>query len=126
MIEDNQKRLNQLHVVIDGAIVIISYALAYWLVFIVGDKTPAYSAEFYFLHLLFVVPGCLILYWMNQLYTPKRVQGRRREFGELVRANCLALLTFMAYLYLGKDDLIHFSRPLVLLFFGINIVLDSF
>ena len=72
MIEDNQKRLNQLHVVIDGLIVIISYLLAYWLVFILGDRTPAYSAEFYFMHLVVVVPACLILYWMNQLYTPKR------------------------------------------------------
>ena len=75
MIEDNQKRLNQLHVVIDGLIVMVSYLLAYWLVFILGDRTPAYSAEFYFLHLVAVVPGCLILYWMNQLYTPKRVMA---------------------------------------------------
>ena len=49
---------------------------------------------------------------------------RRRELGELVQANLLALLSFMAYLYLGKDNLIHFSRPLVRLFFGINITLD--
>lgn len=124
MIEDNQKRLNQLHVVIDGLIVMVSYLLAYWLVFILGDRTPAYSAEFYFLHLIAVVPGCLLLYWMNQLYTPKRVMGRRYELGELVQANLVALLSFMAYLYLGKDNLIHFSRPLVLLFFGINITLD--
>lgn len=124
MIEDNQKRLNQLHVVIDGLITALSYALSYWIVFIVGDRNPAYTTEFYFLHLLGVVPVCLILYWMNHLYAPKRAQGRHRELGQLVQANLLALLLFMAYLYLGKDSLIHFSRPMVLLFFGINIVLD--
>lgn len=124
MIEDNQKRLNQIQVVLDGLITILSYVLAYWMIFAVGDRQPAYSEEFYFFHLLGVVPACLILYWMNKLYTPKRVQGRRREFGNLLQANLLALLLFMAYLYLGKDSLIHFSRPLVLLFFGINIVLD--
>lgn len=123
MIEDNQKRLNQLHVVVDGLIVIISYILAYWILFIVGNRTSAYNTQFYFMHLIVVVPGCLILYWMNQLYTPKRAQGRWREFGELIRANVLALLAFMAYLYLGKDALVHFSRSLVLVFFGINIVL---
>ncbi len=124
MIEDNQKRLNQLHVVIDALIIIVSYALAYLLTFKVGKRPAAYSAEFYFGHLLVVVPGMLILYWMNKLYTPKRVQGRRREFANLMVSSGTALLIFMAYLYLGKDALMHFSRRMVLFFFGINLVLD--
>lgn len=124
MIEDNQKRLNQLHVVIDALIIMVSYALAYVLTFKVGNRPSAYSAEFYFAHLIVVVPGMLILYWMNKLYTPKRVQGRRREFANLFVSSCTALLVFMAYLYLGKEALVHFSRRMVLLFFGLNLVLE--
>ncbi|MBQ4563889.1 MAG: undecaprenyl-phosphate glucose phosphotransferase [Lachnospiraceae bacterium] len=124
MIEDNQKRLNQLHVVIDGLIIILSYTLSYVFIFEMQNRPQAYDAAFYFWHLIVVVPGMLILYWMNKLYTPKRVQGRRREFANLVWSTGTALLVFMAYLYLGKEDLMHFSRRMVLLFFALNLVLD--
>ncbi len=124
MIEDNQKRLNQLHVVIDALIIIISYALSYLLIFGLANGLSGYNVRFYFAHLIVIVPGLLVLYWMNKLYTPKRVQGRRREFANLVWANTTALLLFMAYLYLGKEALMHFSRRMILYFFGINLVLD--
>ena len=124
MIEDNQKRLNQLHVVIDALIIIVSYALSYLLIFGWENGLTGYSVRFYFTHLIGIVPVLLILYWINKLYTPKRVQGRRREFANLVWANGTALLLFMAYLYLGKEALMHFSRLLILYFFAINLVLD--
>ena len=31
MIKDNQQHFNRLHVVLDGLVVIVSYALAWWL-----------------------------------------------------------------------------------------------
>ena len=124
MIEDNQKRLNQLHVVIDALIIIVSYVLAYLLIFGWESGLSGYNMRFYFAHLVVIVPGLLLLYWINKLYTPKRVQGRRREFANLVWASGTALLLFMAYLYLGKEALMHFSRRLILYFFAINLVLD--
>lgn len=124
MIEDNQKRLNQLHVVIDGLIIIVSYALAYLWIFGWKNGLAGYNARFYFIHLIGIVPCMLVLYWMNKLYTPKRVQGRRREFANLVWASGTALLLFMAYLYLGKEALLHFSRRMILFFFGLNLILD--
>jgi len=124
MIEDNQKRLNQLHVVIDALIIIVSYALSYLLIFGWGSGLSGYNVRFYFSHLIAIVPGLLLLYWMNKLYTPKRVQGRRRELANLVWASGSGLLLFMAYLYLGKEELMHFSRRLILYFFVINLIFD--
>ena len=36
MIKDNQRRLNQFHVVLDGVVIVISYLIAYYLVFYGG------------------------------------------------------------------------------------------
>ena len=125
MIKDHQKRLNQIHVVLDALIIVLSYALAYLLVFEVGGKLSAYETAFYFNWLFLLVPLFLVLYWMFHLYTPKRVQGRRLELGNVIRANAIGLLILSMILYLGKDALRDFSRPMVFLFVGLNVILDS-
>ena len=125
MIKDNQERLNQLHVLLDGLIIALSYALAYWVIFGLTGKLPAYDIAFYFNWLFLLVPLFLVLYWTSHLYSPKRVMGRRLELGNIVRANLIGLLILTMILYLGKEALQHFSRPLVFLFVGFNVVLES-
>ena len=125
MIKDNQERLNQLHVLLDGLIIALSYALAYWVIFGLTGKLPAYDIAFYFNWLFLLVPLFLVLYWTSHLYSPKRVMGRRLELGNIVRANLIGLLILTMILYLGKDALQDFSRPLVFLFVGFNVVLES-
>lgn len=127
MIKDNQKYFNRMHVVIDALIIIISYILAWYLRFktniFVQDawylKLPAYMQA-----LLYIVPGYLILYYMFQLYTPKRVQGRRLEAWNILQANLIGMLAFILVLYLIKEQ--NFSRFMIFLFFGINVFLEVF
>ena len=82
VIKDNQKLLNRLHVVIDALVIIFSYTAAWYLRFKSGifELDPWFlSLQEYMKALLIIVPGYLILYYAFQLYTPKRVQGRRYE-----------------------------------------------
>lgn len=125
MIRDNQVRLNRLHVFLDAVILVVSYLLAHWAVFEQTDKLSAYTRQFYYSALFLIVPVFMILYWIFRLYTPKRVMGRRLELGNVFKANAIGLLIVTMVLYLGKEALQDFSRPMVFLFVGINFTLDG-
>ena len=125
MIKDNQKYFNRLHVVIDGFIIIISYALSWFLRFKSGlfiIDAWYLPIEIYMGALIFIVPGYLILYGSFQLYTPKRVQGRRLEAWHIIQANTIGLLCFILILYLTKEP--NFSRKMIFIFFAVNIFLE--
>lgn len=90
MIKDNQQHFNRLHVIIDAFVIVVSYILAWWLKFssgILDSPGGALSFGFYMKALVVIVPLYLILYYAFNLYTPKRVQGRRLEFSNVVMAN---------------------------------------
>ncbi len=125
MIKDNQKHLNRLHVVIDAAIIIISYLFAYWLIFGFMKRNAGLPKGVYFLALFYVVPVGLLLYWFFHLYEPMRVMGRRLELFNVLKANVVGALLFTLVLYLAKNRLIHFSRWMIFWFIAINITLES-
>ena len=125
MIKDNQKHLNRLHVVIDAVIVILSYCIAYWMIFGYMGRTSGLPEGVYFSALFFIVPGVLILYWFFHLYEPMRVMGRRLELFNVFKANVAGALIIALILYLAKDRLQHFSRLLLFLFVGWNFVLEA-
>ena len=58
--------------------------------------------------LIIIVPGYLVLYYGFQLYTPKRVQGRRLEAWHIIQANVIGLMAFILLLYVWKQP--DFSR----------------
>ncbi len=120
MIRDNQKYLNRLHVLIDAAILVVSYVLAWFLNIriLAGPGTGTYPVEGYMLVLLPLLPGMLLLYAAFGLYTPKRGQRRRDEYGSVCKANVMGGLIFMAIiLTLKKTD---FSRGVIYTFFLCN------
>ena len=128
MIKDNQNRLNRLHVVLDALVTACSYLLAWYIVIgsgwaeHLGKKTL--EAGFYFTALIFIIPGYLLLYSFFNLYTPKRVLGRRNEFGKILKANTIGLLIFGLVLYLGRKNahLFNFSQRLVVYFHVVNVI----
>ena len=125
MIKDNQKLLNRLHVVVDGLVIIFSYIAAWYLRFRSGifDLDPWFlSLQEYMRILLVVVPGYLILYYIFQLYTPKRVQGRRLEAWHVAQANAIGLMAFILLLYVSKES--NFSRTMIFIFFLVNVVTE--
>ncbi len=129
MIKDNQSGLNRLHVVLDALVTVVSYLLAWYIVIgsgwarQLGKKTL--EMEFYLGALIVIVPGYLLLYSFFNLYTPKRVLGRRNEFGKILKANTIGLLIFGLVLYFGRKEphLFNFSQRLVVYFYGINVLM---
>lgn len=124
MIKDNQKYLNRFHVVIDGCVIAVSYVAAWFIQFwILEDpdigKLPV---ETYMSALIPLIPGLLLLYYAFSLYTPKRVQGRRLEFGNIMKANSIALLLFILILYMIHEN--DFSRKMLFIFYGLNIAME--
>lgn len=125
MIKDNQKYFSRLHVIIDAIIIIISYIAGWWLKFKSGifeEVIWAYTFGEYMRPLIIMVPGFLILYSAFNLYTPKRMQGRRLEIWNLFKANTLGMLIFMSLSFVVKD--INLSRWALAFFYILNLTLD--
>lgn len=122
MIKDNQRYFNRLHVVIDACVIALSYVIAWYAVIVVISEVGVLPVRVYMSALIYVIPGLLLLYYACNLYTPKRVQGRRLEIGNIMKANAVALLFFMFILYMIKEN--DFSRLMLFIFFGLNVILE--
>ena len=125
MIRDNQKYFNRLHVIIDLFVVESSYLAAWYLKF----KTPIFehesgrlSFDTYMRASWFIVPLYMLLYLAFHLYTSKRVQGRRMEFGNILKANVLGLMIVLTVLYITRQH--YFSREMLFIFFAINMLIE--
>ena len=132
MIKDNQKRLNHFHVLLDALVIICSYALAWFIVnatlwFDVTAENKNAMAAVYLAAGVAIVPFYLLLYAFFQLYTPKRVQSRRVELANIVKANVIGLLCIALILYLCRKNeyFRNFSSPMLMLFFAINIMSEA-
>ena len=126
MIKDNQRFWNGLHVVLDACVIGLSYVLAWYIRFKFGVFSPSpwyLSLQEYCRVLLFVIPGYLILYYIFQLYTPKRVQGRRLEIWHITQANVIGLMGLILILYLVKEQ--NFSRSMLFVFFCVNVFAEA-
>lgn len=129
MIKDNQSSLNRFHVVLDALVTVMSYMLAWYIV--IGSGWAARLGKlvldvgFYLWALIVIVPCYLLLYSFFNLYTPKRVLGRRNEFGKIFKANTIGILIFGLVLYFGRKEphLYNFSQSLVVCFYVINVIL---
>lgn len=127
MIKDNQQHFNRLHVLIDAVVIAVSYMFAWWLKFrsgILDSELGALPFTFYMRALLVIVPGYVLLYYAFNLYTAKRVQGRRLELSNIVMANTVGILILFTILYnLQSYDaqFKNFSREMLFYFYVVNI-----
>lgn len=125
MIKNNQQLLNRIHILLDAVVMVISYVLAWFLRFrsgIFALDAWYLSLQTYMMALVFIVPGYLVLYYIFQLYTPKRVQGRRLEAWHVVQANVAGMASFVLILYLRHQT--DYSRKMLFVFLCINVFLD--
>lgn len=116
-----------MHVLIDAFVIAASYVLAWLIKFQAPwvDKSEGrLPFEQYMFALLLIVPGYLILYYAFNLYTAKRVQGRRLELANILKANALGLLLTIFGLYMLKE--VNFSRGLLYIFTVINVTAETF
>ena len=124
MIKENQKHFNRLHVVLDAFVIIIAYFIAWIIKFLFLDESVgALPFRIYAAAILPIVPTYLLLYYLFSLYTPKRVQGRRLEMWNIVKANTVGIALILGALYLIK--MMHFSRELLAIFYFVNILLET-
>ena len=122
MIKDNQRILNQFHVVLDAIVTGIMYIFAWWFKFQSGiiDSGYALSRQYYFRAIYIIIPCYLILYYQFDLYGSKRVSGRKREIFNIIKANVVGLIGFTVVLYMINQP--HFSREMIFFFGVFNIV----
>ena len=125
MIKDNQKNFSRLHVLIDAAVIAVSYLLA-WVIRFVGPLSSSAeigrSFQQYMALLVLVIPLYLILYYAFTLYTPMRMQGRRLVLSNVIKANTLGLLITITALYIMHEG--HLSRVTLVIFYAVNICLE--
>lgn len=131
MIKDNQKKFNGFHVVLDGLVIVLSYVVA-WLLLLLGNRLfspykQVLAPQYYFAALLLILPTYLLLYGIFHLYAPKRVQERRYEFANILKANLLGILLFTLILFLVKRNpyFREFSTRVVFYFFAVNVLLET-
>lgn len=136
MIKDNQKLLNQFLILIDALLIICGFITAYWLKFMASSpliqigflrpKTGYYlTLPEYSKCLFFLVPGYLILYSFFHLYDPKRSHSKRYEIWNIIKANSLGILYFIAILFYLQISL-KYSRWFTLYFYIINTAFSIF
>jgi len=116
MIKDNQQILNRIHVFLDAVITALVYMFAWWFKFQSGyiESMYALSQKYYFRVLYIIVPCYLLLYYQFDLYSSKRVSGRKRELFNIVKANAIGIIGFIVALYLINQP--NFSREMIFLF----------
>lgn len=128
MIKDNQRYFNRLHVVIDAVVICIAYVLAWIYKFLILKDQRGLTLAQYCVALIGIIPLYLMLYLACNLYTSKRVQGRRLEGGNIVKANTIGILIVMAAFFPLRDviePIKYYSRWMLAYFYVINIVLES-
>ena len=115
----------------DAIVVMLSYVIAWWIKFssgIVNPEIGVLSFNFYMKALILIVPLYLLLYYAFNLYTPKRVQGRRLELSNIIMANTIGILIVFAGFFLVlsySEDAKNFSRSMFVYFYIINIILEE-
>ncbi|MDF2586432.1 MAG: Undecaprenyl-phosphate glucose phosphotransferase [Anaerocolumna sp.] len=134
MIKDNQKVLNRIHVIIDGCLLILSYIFSYYLrfysplkalsLFRLDSTVSFYNLARYSQILIFLIPGYLIIYNYCNLYGPKRIQSKKVELWNIIKANIFGILFFTVILYFFLRE-INISRYVMGLFFVNNIIMGT-
>ena len=128
MIKDNQRLFNRLHLVVDAIIVAISYVLAWYVKFATGFATSdpnvgTLDNETYFSVLWFLIPLYILLYYIFNMYAPKRATRRRYEIFGIFKANTVGIVILMMILFLVEQYDI--SRSMLATFYVINMLLTS-
>ena len=112
---------------IDAVVICIAYVLAWIYKFLILKDQRGLTLAQYCVALIGIIPLYLMLYLACNLYTSKRVQGRRLEGGNIVKANTIGILIVMAAFFPLRDviePIKYYSRWMLAYFYVINIVLE--
>ena len=120
MIRENQRLLNQINVVSDGAAVFCLLLLSWWIRFhLLPGATVSIPFSSYVYLALAMVPLHLLTYASFGLYESFRRSRLYMELGKLFWANVLDLVLVLVVLFLTKE--VHFSRLVLAVSFVLNV-----
>lgn len=114
-------------VIIDAAITVASFMLAYFFKFYILNNGPGpgvLPAVEYFRLLIFIVPIYALIYYSCGVYAPKRTVRRRFEIFGIVKANTIGIMALIILLYMIIRE-INISRSVMAFFYAFNIVITS-
>ncbi len=118
MLKRYQDSVGAIYRIVDAAIMIGAWLLAYWYRFFISPIAAAELPPFARYSALAPLVGILwmaVFTWMR-LYTSRRAVGRIAELQRVLRAHSVALLSFIAITYMFEDY--KFSR-LVMVYFAL-------
>ncbi|MBQ8195045.1 MAG: undecaprenyl-phosphate glucose phosphotransferase [Oscillospiraceae bacterium] len=121
MIKENQKLFNQLNVLSDAVISVISVVLAYLLIFYMLAFERNYPLTDYIKLALLFVPVQLFTFGCVGLYDSYRTSTFGKELMRIIEAFFIDGLIMIAMLYIIK--MIHFSRWMLALFLILDMIL---
>ncbi|MDO4744824.1 MAG: undecaprenyl-phosphate glucose phosphotransferase, partial [Clostridia bacterium] len=104
MIKENQKIFNQINVIIEGCLILLSMVLAYYLrLFFLENKGDIMALRNYLLVAVCLVPLQLVIYKMFGLYGAQRKKRFVKEIAEAVIANSIGLMLVLVALFVVKE-----------------------
>ncbi len=119
MIRENQKILNNLHVLSDGAILFLSFPLAYWFRFTVLHGVALIPLGSYVLMGAVYTVAQLFTYAAFGLYQSYRRASLGRELKRLWEATALVMAVLLGWMFLDKR-MVNYSRGLLAVAFVLS------
>lgn len=133
MIKGNQKLLNLFRILIDTAIIVTSFIMAYYLRFspnsilirleIISEPIGIFGTLEDYLQILFMLIPCyLVSYYFFHLYDPKRMKSRKSEIFNMLKSNVVGILYCVAFLFFIRNGT--YARLFIIIFVTLNFILE--
>ncbi|MCC0784423.1 undecaprenyl-phosphate glucose phosphotransferase [Clostridioides sp. ES-S-0108-01] len=123
MIKENQKLLNNIHILLDMSITLLSFVFAYYTKFYILKGINSIGTKGYVVTAICSTVMYFIIYNTLNLYNTKRISSIYTEIKEVITSNIIGALILILVLFIVK--LINYSRVVLLLFMIYNTILTS-
>ena len=117
MIKENQRLLNQLHILSDGVLILLAMLGAYWLRFFLLRGTVSFSGRAFWGLTAAAVALCMVSYAAAGLYQSYRAVRFHREVQRLFLATALDTVILLALLFVFRLE--NVSRWMLVFFGGL-------
>lgn len=121
MIKDNQRVFNRLLVIVDILITAIAMPMAYFTKFRIISPHVTGNLPFsnYINLMYFVIPIYVIIYFLSNVYDPKRTTRIKHECYTIFKANTVGMVLLILAIFIVLKE-INYSRSVLAFFFIFN------
>ena len=118
MIRENQRYLNKLQILLDLAVIILSFLIAYLIRFYLFQGVQSLPLGHTFAPIGLIIPLYFILYTLFDLYGSRRVRPLHTEINIILKTHSIAFLVLILVLFVFK--VMNFSRAVLFMFLVLN------